>query len=155
MLRSLTLATITLVAFPAMAAGPLEVTSRVMVETKQRAPDGSTRVVTKPAHHVVPGDRVVFVLAYRNTGNQPLSNVVLDNPVPAALAYSAPAQGSAAPDVSTDGKAFGELAALHVAGKNGAPRAATADDVKTVRWRLTQPIAPGSSGQFAFQAVIR
>jgi uncharacterized repeat protein (TIGR01451 family) len=155
MLRSLTLATVALVAFPAIAAGPLEVTSRVMVESKQRAPDGSTRIVMKPAHHVVPGDRVVFVLAYRNTGNQPLGNIVLDNPVPAVLAYSAPAEGSAAPDVSTDGKTFGALAALRVAGKDGALRAAATDDIKSVRWRLAQPLAPGSAGQFAFQAVLR
>ncbi|PZU09811.1 hypothetical protein [Sphingomonas sp.] len=155
MLRMLTLATVALVAVPAAAAGPLEVTSKVMVETRQRAADGSTRIVLEPARRVVPGDRVVFVLAYRNVGTQPLNDIVLANPVPAELSYRAPAQGSVAPDVSADGKTYGQLAALRVAGAGGAIRAATAEDVTSVRWRLTRPLAAGTSGQLAFQATLR
>ncbi|MDO6415804.1 hypothetical protein Q4F19_15540 [Sphingomonas sp. BIUV-7] len=155
MLRSLTIAAVALGAFPAVAAGPLEVTSRVMVEAKQRADDGSTRVALLPARRVVPGDRVVFVLAYRNVGRQPLSDIVLDNPVPAGLAYRAPAQGSAVPDVSIDGKTYGALAALRVPVAGGSTRAATAEDVTNVRWRIDRPIAAGTQGQFAFQAILR
>jgi hypothetical protein len=155
MLRSLTFATAALVAFPVLAAGPLEVTSRVMVESKQRMADGGTRVALEPARHVVPGDRVVFVLGYRNTGSQPLDNIVLANPVPAVLAYRAPAQGSPPPEVSIDGKTFGQLTALQVAGDNGAMRPATAEDVTSVRWRLARPLAAGTAGQLAFQATLR
>jgi uncharacterized repeat protein (TIGR01451 family) len=158
MLRSLTFATVALAAFPAMAAvaaGPLEVTSRVMVESKQRMADGGTRVELAPARHVVPGDKVVFVLAYRNTGSQPLDNIVLANPVPAVLSYRAPAQGSPAPEVSIDGKTYAPLAALHVTAANGTMRAATAEDVTSVRWRLVRPLAAGTAGQFAFQATLR
>ncbi len=140
---------------PAIAAGPLEVTAKVMVEVKQRAADGTTRIALVPAARVVPGDRVVFQLAYRNTGGQPLADIVLDNPVPAAIAYRAPAEGSAAPELSVDGRTYGPLAVLRVALPGGGTRAAASEDVKHVRWRLARPLPAGASGRLAFQAVLK
>lgn len=137
-----------LLATPALA-GPLQVTSQVLVESRQRAPDGTTRVTLVPARRAVPGDRVVFALAYRNTGTQPLSDIVFDNPVPRGIAYRAPAADSAAPELSVDGRRYGSLAQL------GAGRAVGPDDVTHVRWRLTRPLAPGASGRFAFEAVLK
>lgn len=140
---------------PAFAAGPLQVESRVLTEQKTRAPDGTVRVALGAPRRVVPGDRVTFVLAYRNTGAQPLGNVVLDNPVPKGIAYRGPAATSAAPELSVDGKIYGPLASLRVATATGTTRAATPDDVTNVRWRLTRPITPGAQGQFAFDAVLK
>ncbi|WP_375396919.1 hypothetical protein [uncultured Sphingomonas sp.] len=139
----------------AMAAGPLQVVSKVMAEQRVRAADGSTSVILGPAKKVVPGDRVIFVLAYRNTGRQPISGLVLDNPVPRGIAYRGPAANSPAPDVSVDGKTYGALAALRVRTVAGALRAASPDDVTNVRWRLAGPLAAGAQGQLAFQAVLK
>lgn len=139
----------------ALAAGPLEIASSMMVEAKSRAADGSTATELVKADRVVPGDRVVFVLSYRNTGAQPLGGVVIANPVPAQLAYRAPAAGTPAPEVSVDGRTYGALSALRVAAADGASRVATADDVTHLRWRLPRPIAPGASGRFAYQAVLK
>lgn len=139
----------------ARAAGPLEVVSTVLVESKVRAGDGTTRVALTPAKRVVPGDRVVLTLAYRNTGTQPLSNIAFDNPVPAGLAYRSPAPGSAAPEVSVDGRTYGALATLRVPAAGGGWRAASPDDVTHVRWRLDRPLSAGAKGQFAFQAVLK
>ena len=140
---------------PALAAGPLQVESRVLTEQKTRAADGTVRVALVPARRIVPGDRVTFVLAYRNTGTQPIGNVVLDNPVPKGIAYRAPAATSAAPDLSVDGKTYGPLASLRVATATGTTRAATPNDVTHVRWRLERPITAGAQGQLAFDAVLR
>lgn len=137
------------IAQPAIA-GPLQVTSRVMAEVPQRAADGSVRMALVPARRAVPGDRVVFELAYRNTGAQPLANIVFDNPVPNGVAYRAAATGSAAPEVSVDGRTFGRLDMLRVAA-----RAARPDDVTHVRWRLDRPLPAGAQGRFAFQAVLK
>ncbi|VXC33208.1 DUF11 domain-containing protein [Sphingomonas sp. 8AM] len=133
-------------ASPALAAGPLQVASKVMVEARQRAADGTTRIALVPAHRVVPGDRVVFTLAYRNTGAQPLADLVFDNPVPSGVAYRAPAPNSPAPELSVDGRRYGTLAQLG---------AVEPDAVTHVRWRLARPLAPGASGTFAFQAVLK
>lgn len=136
------------------AAGPLVITSKVLVEGRAKAADGTTRITLDPARKVVPGDRVVFVLGYRNTGAQAIDNIVLNNPVPAGLAYRAPAQGSPAPDLSVDGKTYGTLAELRVKTATGL-RPAGADDVTHVRWRLSRPLTAGGQGEFAFQAVLK
>lgn len=139
----------------AVAAGPLQIVSKILAESRVRAADGSTSVVLGPARRVVPGDRVVFVLSYRNTGTQPIGNIVLDNPVPNGIAYRGPAPNSPTPDVSVDGRIYGPLASLRVRTATGAARAASPDDVTSVRWRLAGSLAAGAKGQFAFQAVLK
>lgn len=153
---SIALVAIAAVPRAALAAGePLVVTSQVMKEVKSRAADGSTRIILAPAAHVVPGDRVVMILSYRNTGAQPLADIVLANPLPAALAFRAPAQASPAPEISVDGTRYAPLAQLRVVTAGGAARAAAADDVTHLRWRLAAPLKPGAQGRFAYQAVVR
>ncbi|MCP3734083.1 hypothetical protein M9979_04230 [Sphingomonas sp. RP10(2022)] len=143
------------IAAPALAAGPLTMTTRMMVEKRSAAADGTTRTTLVPAVRVAPGDRITVVLAYRNTGPAPIGNVVLANPVPRNVAYRAVAPGTPAPDVSVDGKTYGSLADLRVRTPDGATRAAGADDVTHVRWRLSSPIAAGQGGELAFQAVLK
>lgn len=137
------------------AAGPLQVTSSILVESRTAAADGTTRIALVKPSKVTPGDKVIFVLSYRNTGAQPLANVVLDNPLPRQIAYRSANPGSPAPDVSVDGKTFGSLATLRVRSLDGSTRAAGPNDVTSVRWRLASPLAAGSQGQFAFQAVLK
>jgi uncharacterized repeat protein (TIGR01451 family) len=154
LLSGIAAVTIATVPAAATAAEPLQINSTIMVEAKERAADGSTRVRLVPARRVVPGDRLTLVTTFRNTGQQPLSNVVIANPVPAALSFQAAAAGSPAPEVSADGKTFAPLAALRVADAAGV-RAATPADVTHVRWRVPTPIAPGAEGRFAFAAVLK
>jgi uncharacterized repeat protein (TIGR01451 family) len=127
----------------------------MMVESRSAAADGTTRVSLVKPTRVSPGDRIVFVLAYHNVGAQPLSNVVLANPLPRAIAYRSASPGSPAPEVSVDGQTYGALAALRVSALDGSTRAASPDDVTHVRWRIASPLAAGSQGQFAFQAVLK
>jgi uncharacterized repeat protein (TIGR01451 family) len=146
-LTAVALAAVALPAAAAAAPGPLQISSRVMVETRARAADGTARLA-------LPGDRVTVVLAYRNTGAQPLAGVTLDNPIPRGLVYRAPAPGSAAPAVSLDGRRYAALDQLRVALPGGGTRAALPDDVTHVRWRLDRPLTAGGGGEFAFQAVL-
>lgn len=142
-------------ATPALAAGPLAMTSRILVEKRVAAADGSVHTTMVPAVRAVPGDRITVSLSYRNTGPAPIADLVLANPVPRSVAYRGPAAGSPAPEVSVDGRTFGALADLRVAVPGGAPRAAVADDVTHVRWRLPAPVAAGRGGELAFQAVLK
>lgn len=148
------LAVATLSTAPALA-GPLQVTSTVLVETRTAAADGTTRIALAKPARVVPGDRVVFVLGYRNTGREPIANLVLANPLPPAIAYRAPRAGSPAPELSVDGRTYGTLAALTVALPGGGSRPARPDDVTAVRWRLSTPLAAGGQGELAFQAALK
>ena len=141
-------------ATPALAADPLQVTNRTLVERRVAAADGMTRIVASAKGRAAPGDRLVVELAYRNTGQRPIADLVLADPVPAALAYRAPAPGTPAPEVSVDGTRFAALADLVVA-RPGGGRPATADDVVAVRWRLPGALAAGASGTLSFHAVLR
>lgn len=140
-------------AVPAIA-GPVEIKSTVLAEKRAAAADGTTHVSLAPAGRVIPGDRVVYQIAYRNNGKQAATGLVIANPVPAAMQYVSPAEGSPAPELSVDGTTFGPLATLKVR-DGGAVRPAVAADVRVVRWRLAQPVAPGANGQVAFRAVLK
>jgi len=139
----------------AAAAGPLTMTTRMMIEKRVTAADGSTATQLVPANKAVPGDRITVVLAYRNTGTAPIGSLVLANPVPRNVLYRGSVAGSQTPELSIDGKTFGTLAELRVTTPQGATRAATASDVTHVRWRLSSPVAAGQGGELAFQAVLK
>lgn len=143
-----------LAAMPA-AAQSVDITSQVMVEQRTAAADGTTRVALAPAKRVTPGDAVVYRLEYRNRGTRPATDLVIANPIPANLVYAGPSQNSPAPEVSTDGTTFASLTTLRVRGAGGVERAATPADVRAVRWRLTNPVAAGGSGQVAFRATLK
>lgn len=142
-----------MLAVPA-SAEPLTVTTRMLVEKRVAAADGTTRTQLVAPTKVVPGDRVVVVLAYRNTGTQPIADLVLANPVPKGTAFRALTTGTPPADLSVDGKKFGPLAALRVATPAGT-RPAGPDDVTQLRWRLASPLAAGARGELAFQAVLK
>jgi uncharacterized repeat protein (TIGR01451 family) len=138
----------------APAAPAVEIRTSVLAEKRTSAADGTTRVALVAAGRVTPGDRVVYRIAYRNNGKQAASGLVIANPVPAAMQYAGPSDGSPAPELSIDGQTFGPLSALKV--RSGAVvRAATAADVRVVRWRLTQPVAAGAGGQVSFRAILK
>ncbi|WP_253190496.1 hypothetical protein [Sphingomonas sp. LM7] len=150
---SITLLLAALTAAPA-AASPIEIVSSVLAEKRAPAADGTTKVELVHAARVTPGDRVVYRIEYRNNGKQAASGLVIANPVPAAMHYAGPADGSPAPELSVDGQTFGPLSALKV--RSGATmRSAVAADVRVVRWRLAQPVAAGAKGQVAFRAVLK
>lgn len=143
------------VAGPALAADPLQVTNRILVEHRVAAADGTTRIVAAAKGRAAPGDRLLVELAYRNTGQRPIADLILADPVPAALAYRASLPGTPAPEVSVDGSHYAALADLVVAVPGGSPRPARADDVVAVRWRLPGALAAGASGTLSFRAVLR
>lgn len=136
---------------PAQAKGSgVALTNSVLVQHKSAAADGTTRVTLVPATRVVPGDRVVFRIAYKNNLGQPVSGMVVSNPVPASLSYRGPAEGSPAPEVSIDGIHFAPLSALTAAG-----RPVTADQIRAVRWMVKGAVPAGGAGQYSYEASIK
>lgn len=143
----------TLAAMPALA-GPLELASDVYVERAQKRPDGSMATILETPKLVVPGDQLVFVVRYRNTGSVPASNLSVTNPIPSAVAFSQTADGTEM--VSIDGgKSWGFLSQLKMPMSNGALRAALPSDVTHLKWNLNQTLAAGSAGKLVFRGVVR
>lgn len=139
---------------PAVAA-PVSLTTRILKEQRSSAADGTTTVKLVPARGAVPGDRLVYILAYRNAGAAPVSDLVIANPLAVNVAYRAPAEGSPAPELSVDGARFGSLATLTAMTTQGTPRPASRDDVRALRWRIAGPVPAGAQGEVSFEATLR
>jgi|GEM_PF-3355375 hypothetical protein len=140
-MRSILLvASILFLATAATATGSaLSITRSVFVETAQQ--DG---IALEPADTLSRGDRVVLVMQWqpgRATGP-----FVLASRVPETLSYQR--SGDDAVEVSTDGgRRWGRLGEL----RQGT-RAARADDVTNLRWRIG---ADDGSGMRSFSAIVR
>jgi uncharacterized repeat protein (TIGR01451 family) len=136
----------------AAPAGPIQLTSNVMVE-KTAMVDGRQQTVLKAPDTVVPGDRLLFQTNYRNTGAKAADHFVVTNPVPASVAYAG--ESSAGAEMSVDGgKHYGELATLRVTTPDGQSRPARPEDVTNLRWTLAS-IAPGTQGTLKYRGMVR
>lgn len=128
--------------------------SSVFVERIVPASNGTSKTVLEAPKVVVPGDRLVFILQYRNTSTQSAKDFVVTNPMPAPVAYQGTSDTIA--QVSVDGgRTFAPLASLKVRETDGALRAARPEDVTHVRWALRDPIAAGAQGKLSFRGVVR
>ncbi len=142
-----------LVPATAMAADNVSLTSKVFVERVKPGADGKPVTVREEPGVVVPGDRLAFVLSYRNRGAEPATGFTLTNPIPASVAFSGTDDSSAS--VSVDGgKSWGTLASLKVVAADGTSRPAVAADVTHIRWSFAKPIAAGSAGELSFRGVV-
>ncbi len=142
-----------------LSADALRLTNQVYQEIEVARPDGTVERKVVPAAKVTPGDEVLYVIAYRNEGQEPAEAVVITNPLVHELAYkqdSAYAPAAATFEVSVDGgNLFGNLAALEIVGSAGERRAAGAQDVTHLRWKLHGAVPPGAEGQVGFRAILR
>ena len=139
---------------PAWAADNVSLTSEVLVEHVKQQADGSSEVVREEPKVVTPGDKLVFLLSYRNGGAEPATGFVVTNPIPASVAFTGGESEGAM--VSIDGgKSWGALASLKVANADGSSRPATPADVTHIRWSFAQPIAAGRAGQLSFRGVVK
>jgi uncharacterized repeat protein (TIGR01451 family) len=138
----------------AFAANAVSLSSQVFVERVKQEADGKSTIVREAPSVVTPGDKLVFVLGYRNGGAEPATGFVVTNPIPDAVAYAGTESAGAL--VSVDGgKSWGALAALKVANPDGTSRTASPADVTHIRWSFSQPISAGTSGQLSFRGVVK
>ncbi len=153
MMRLFLLAILGLMAAPA-AANPVALSNSVFVERVSTDANGNRKVVLEEPKVVTPGDRLVFVLNYRNASAKPAEKFVVTNPMPAAVQYAEAGDGNAV--VSVDGgKSWGALAVLRVPDSDGRQRPARAEDVTHIRWALSAPIPAGGSGKLMFRGIVK
>ena len=137
----------------AVAADDVSLTSKVFVERIKAGADGKPVTVREEPGVVTPGDRLVFVLGYRNGGAQPATGFTLTNPIPPSVAFTGSEDSTAV--VSVDGgKSWGALASLKVVAADGTSRPAVAADVTHIRWSFARPIAAGTGGELSFRGIV-
>lgn len=139
---------------PAFATNHVALDNHVFVERVSTDAEGKQRILLEEPKVVVPGDRLVFVLNYRNAGVQPADKFVITNPMPAAVRFAD--AGDAPSLVSVDGgKQWGQLGELSIAMADGTRRAAQPADVTHVRWAFQKPIPAGAAGKLMFRGVVK
>lgn len=138
----------------AFAANQVALDNSVFVERVTTDASGKQRIMLEEPKVVVPGDRLVFVLNYRNAGAQPADKFVITNPLPAAVRFAD--AGDTRPLVSVDGgKLWGQLETLTIVQADGSRRAAQPADVTHIRWAFQKPIPVGGSGKIMFRGVVK
>lgn len=145
-----------LIAAPAAAqsGNAVSLVSDVLVERSTTDANGRTQTTLEEPTTVVPGDKLVFVLRYRNNGAQPATDFVVTNPLPEAVAFQA--AGDERAEVSVDGgRNWGRLASLTIREVDGSQRPAQASDVTHIRWAFAQPIPAGEAGRLMFRGIVR
>jgi uncharacterized repeat protein (TIGR01451 family) len=138
----------------ALAANNVALSSEVFVERSKPQSNGSVQIVREAPSVVTPGDKLVFVLSYRNSGAEPATGFVVTDPIPDNVVFAGGESTGAIFSVD-GGKSWGALAALRVANADGTRRPAQRADVTHIRWTFVQPIAAGASGQLSFGGVVK
>jgi uncharacterized repeat protein (TIGR01451 family) len=138
----------------AMAASPVQLTSEIFVEKQQKRADGTMAITLVAPTMIVPGDQLVFVVRYKNTGAQPANGFSVTNPLPKAIAFSGTSDGNEM--VSIDGgKSWGKLSQLSIKKADGNVRPALMTDVTHLKWNMNQTLTAGAEGKLIFRGVVR
>ena len=118
------------------------------------AGESETRLV--PAEKVVPGERVVYTITFRNVSNVSTDEVVITNPIDENLTYvegSAFGPGTVIEFSVDGGNNFAVAGQLKVV-ENGAERLAEPGDYTHVRWVMQNDLAAGAQGMARFTALL-
>ncbi len=133
---------------------PLSLSSHVFVERQVMGDNGKRRVILEQRKSVVPGDRLVFVLKYKNAGTKASNDFVVTNPMPRTVRFEGSVDGLELASVD-GGKSWGFLSQLRVTTANGGLRHAVPSDVTHIKWKLHQTLAPGQGGKLVFRGVVK
>jgi len=134
-----------------LAAQEIQLASNAYVE---RVDSARTQVVLEPVRTVSRGDRLIYVVEFRNAGTRPVRDFAVTNPLPPTVRFDASRAGDEL--VSVDGgRSWGRLADLSVREPDGTRRAANAADVTHLRWRISQPLSGGERQRRTFRAIVR
>ncbi|MBI5562231.1 MAG: DUF11 domain-containing protein [Deltaproteobacteria bacterium] len=158
------LAVLAVVFFAAMAAhaeekGSIKLTSLAETDTIVVNAKGEKEVkrVEAARAKVVPGDVVIYTTLYENVGKAPVTDAVINNPVPEHMLYvdnSAEGKGTRIEFSVDGGKTFGATNTLTMVDVKGKARPARPTDYTNIRWTMEKAIAPGASGGVSFKAKI-
>jgi len=145
----------------ALAAPQMTIESRIE-ERQVVVVAGREEVRYVPTSATTPGSILRFTLAYRNSGDEPATDVILDNPIPPGTTYlggSASAIDGGQTEFSVDGGInFRDptLLTTEITLPNGKreTRRATPEQYTHIRWRLPN-VPAGTSGTVSFEAQVK
>jgi hypothetical protein len=131
----------------------LELESRFFRETAKADANGATQRGLASVSSVRSGDRLLFVIRYRNAGTAPITDGAIVSELPARVAID-PNQSDRV-EVSVDGgRRWDRPGATFILSSEGRLIPAPGQTPTHVRFKLDRPVAPGASGQAMFRATL-
>lgn len=157
MIKKLALLLLVAASSSAWAQGTLDVNTTVQKETVVVTEEGEEVRELVPAETVIPGERVVYTITFRNTGAEPADNVIITNPISENLTYVA--ESAFGPgmvlEFSVDGgETFAAADDLTIE-EDGESRPASAEDYTHIRWVMQDDLASGAQGMARFTAQLK
>lgn len=106
---------------------------------------------------VVPGDTIVYTSTFTNSASVAVSNIVVDNPIPADTKYirfSAQGEKTEVTFSIDGGQNYAAPAELTITEANGVTRAAKPEEYTDIRWVYQGSLAAGSASSVNFKVII-
>ena len=140
----------------ALQPGSIELKNVAEIEVKTTDAKGKVSLKRTPADKAISGIEVIYTTTFKNIGDKPAGDIVINNPLPLHTTLVADSVFGTNTDItySVDGKLFATPNKLTVKDKNGKDITATARDYTHIRWSLKGNLAPGKSDQVGFRAKI-
>jgi len=143
---------------PAIAVDPVTITTTALKAAEVIDAQGNKTIERVPVGQALPGDTAVFVNTVSNNTEKVITEVKVDNPIPANMLYidgSASAKNAALTFSVDGGKSYDIPGKLFIIQPDGTPRQARPEDFTDIRWTLLTPLAPQANQQIEFQAIVK
>jgi len=142
---------------PSLAFAQVELSTEMFEVVETQQDNGTSKVEWVKPDNIIPGDKVGYRISFKNTGDQPAADIVLNNPVPENTVYVGDSARGANSDIvfSVDGgQQFAKPEQLFVE-VNGKKVPATAKDYTHVHWTLTSALPAGKEGSVQYVVQVK
>lgn len=142
---------------PSLAFAQVELSTDMFEVVETQQDNGTSKVEWVKPDNIIPGDKVGYRISFKNTGDQPAADIVLNNPVPENTVYVGDSARGSNSDIvfSVDnGQQFAKPEQLFVE-VNGKKVPATAKDYTHVRWTLTSALPAGKEGSVQYVVQVK
>lgn len=151
------IAVIGLVPASAFADGEVRFSNNAYKQVIKEGASGSKTYDYVEPGLVIPGDVIMYEIGFENISDKPITNIVINNPLPNNSVYR---QGSATTDsydvtFSVDGKDFKSADKLVVKDKTGKTWLAKPEQYTHIRWVYKKTLQPGEKKSVTYKTVIK
>lgn len=137
--------------------GAIRFSNKAFKQVITKNTDGTNRYDYVEPSLVLPDDVILYEITFENISDQPVENIVINNPIANNSVYRASSATGDATDItfSVDGKNFAAADALTVKDKTGKTWQAKPEDYTAIRWTYKKALMPGEKGKVTYKTTIK
>lgn len=141
----------------AQQQGTIEINNKAYKEVEVLNDLGEKEYKLVEPSKVLPDDEIIYIITFKNIGDQPASNIRITDPIPNNSKYkkgSAFGAGTVIEYSIDGGKTYNKPELLKTKNASGAAVIAQTKDYTHIRWTYTGTLQPGEEGTVTFRTVI-